>query len=37
MKELAVYKKLRQERRNQYNLGTKEKKAKDAAAKWEES
>jgi len=31
MKDMAVYKKLRLERRNEYNRGKKEKKAADAA------
>jgi len=35
MKETAVYKKLRQQRRIQYNAGQKAKKASEAAAKWE--
>jgi len=31
MKEMAVYKKLRLERRNEHNRGRREKKAQDAA------
>jgi len=33
MREVAVYKKLRLERRNQYNAGARAKKASEAAAK----
>jgi len=37
MKEAKVYKKLRLERTNAYYAGKREKKAKEAAAKWENS